>query len=110
MQSPSHSFLQINAMVHRQVQALLELVESCVRLPSECWLTEILVRTEIERVPERFNKPADHILCATPHPLYERFSISQVQPNSAKPAEAISIPLKTVKAHRLDANQYGISR
>jgi len=32
-------------------------------------------------------------------------SDSQVQPNSAEPVDAISVPFKTVKAHRLDANQ-----
>lgn len=34
----------------------------------------------------------------------------EVQSNSAEPAEAITVPFKTVKTHRLEANQYGISR
>jgi hypothetical protein len=41
---------------------------------------------------------------------FARNPSSRVQPNTAEPADAISVPFKTVKAHRLEANQYGISR
>ena len=42
-------------------------------------------------------------------PLYGVASAA-VHPKTPEPPEATRAPFKTVKAHRLDANQYGISR
>ena len=37
-------------------------------------------------------------------------SLLKIQPNSAEPADATSVPFRTAKAQRLEANQYTISR
>lgn len=52
---------------------------------------------------------AHHYFLKSSSPLYGVASAA-VHPKTPEPPEATRAPFKTVKAHRLDANQYGISR